>query len=161
LELQQLAGYAQSQDILTKYHNMLNLRVNGFAKDTPYPPLGGNLGNPNWELSHNNALAVARNFMFLTPELGDYLSQTIYAQVEGAVAEYEYVAPYWFVSQFDHSYGEGTLHHLYDSPALFQARAYILKQSPAELSKWIGAPAFYRGDLFYIQNLVAVLNAVP
>ena len=97
--------------------------------------------------------------MFLTPELGDYINQHIYSQVQEAVNEYEYVAPYWFVTKFDDSTGEGTFQPLYDSPALFQAKAYILKQPYSELVKWLDAPAFYRGDLFYIQNLVAALDA--
>ncbi len=57
------------------------------------------------------------------------------------------------------SYGEGTFQHLYDYPALFQAKAYILNQSYDELVKWLDIPAFYQGDLFYIQNLVAALKA--
>lgn len=99
--------------------------------------------------------------MFLTPELGDYLSQRISAQVLTAVNEYHYVAPYWFVSKFDNSYGEGTFQHLYDPPALFQAKALILKQPYEELVKWLDVPAFSRGDLFYIQNLAFALNASP
>jgi hypothetical protein len=134
---------------------MLSLRVNNFSKDTPYPPIG----NDNIGISYNNALAVARNFMFLTPELSDYLNQNIYSQVQTAIDEYSYVAPYWFVSKFDDSYGEGTFQHLYDSPALFQAKAWILKQPYNELVKWLDVPTFYQGDLFYIQNLVAALNA--
>ena len=97
--------------------------------------------------------------MFLTPELADYLNQHIYSQVQAAIDEYNYVAPYWFVSKFDDSYGEGTFQHLYDSPALFQAKAWILKQPYNELVKWLDVPAFYQGDLFYIQNLVAALSA--
>jgi hypothetical protein len=157
LELQKLAGYNQDQGVLADYQHMLDLRVNDFSKDTPYPSLGSDAGN--WEEAYFNSLAIARNFMFLTPELSDYMSNHISSQVENAINEYEYVAPYWFVTKFDASYGEGTLQHLYDSPALFQAKAYILKQPYDELVKWLDAPAFYRGDLFYIQNLVAVLNA--
>jgi outer membrane protein assembly factor BamB len=157
LELQQLAGYPQDQNVLATYQHLLDLRTNGFSKDTPYPPVGS--GSGNWEESYHNSLAVARNFMFLTPELADYLNQHIYSQIQDAIDEYEYVAPYWFVAKFDDSYGEGTLQQLYDYPALFQAKAYILKQPYEELVKWLDAPAFYRGDLFYIQNLVAALNA--
>jgi hypothetical protein len=157
LELRQLAGYAQNPNALATYQHLLNLRVNNFTKDTPYPPLGSDGGD--WELSYQNSIAVARNFMFLTPELADYLSQHIYAQVQQAVDEYEYVAPYWFVPMFDDSTGEGTFQTLYDYPALFQAKAYILQQPYNELVKWLDAPAFFRGDLFYIQNLVAALEA--
>lgn len=159
LELQQLAGYGQSQNVAATYQRLLDLRASSFSKDTPYPPLGS--GSPDWEMSYHNSLAVARNFMFLTPELAEFLNQRIYSQVQDAVNEYEYVAPYWFVAKFDVSYGEGTFQHLYDSPALFQAKAYILQQPYEELVKWLDAPAFYRGDLFYIQNLVAALEAGP
>ncbi len=157
IELRQLAGYAQDQNKLSTYQHLLELRVNHFIKDTPYPSIGSD--SPDWQLSYHNTLAVARNFMFLTPELADYMNQHIYSQVQDAVNEYEYVAPYWFVSKFDDSYGEGTFQHLYDPPALFQAKAYILKQPYEELVKWLDVPAFYRGDLFYIQNLVAALSA--
>jgi len=154
LELQQLAGYPQDPVIVAKYEHMLDVRINNFSKDTPYPQMLCCQG-----VSYLNTLSVARNFMFLTPELGEYLNQQIYTQIQEAVEEYEYVAPYWFVSKFDVSYGEGTFQHLYDSPALFQAKAYILKQPYNELIKWLDVPAFYRGDLFYIQNLIAALEA--
>jgi outer membrane protein assembly factor BamB len=157
LELQNLAGYPQDQNILTIYQSLLDLRVSSFSKDTPYPPLVVD-GQFTIE-SYNNALAIARNFMFLTPELADYLNQHLYSQAQEAITEYNEVAPYWFVSKFDDSFGEGTLQHLYDPPALFQAKAYILKQPYEELVKWLDVPAFYRGDLFYIQNLAAALNA--
>ena len=154
LELQELAGYTQDADVLSTYQQLLDLRVDEFSKDIPYPPIGS-AGVDGYK----NVLAVARNFMFLTPELGDYLNQHIYSQVQVALDEYNYVAPYWFVAKFDGSYGEGTFQHLYDSPSLFQAKAYILKQPYEELVKWLDAPAFYQGDLFYIQNLAAALSA--
>jgi outer membrane protein assembly factor BamB len=162
LELQKLAGYPVDSNVQSTYQHLLNLRINNFSKNTPYPALGASL-NPgsNWELSYHNTLAVARNFMLLTPELGAYLNQNLYGQVDQAINEYEAVAPYWFVPKFDASYGEGTFQHLYDSPALFQAKAYILKQPYDELVKWLDVPAFYQGDLFYIQNLVAALNVEP
>lgn len=63
-----------------------------------------------------------------------------------------------FVSKFDSTWNEGTLQQLYDYPALFQAKAYILNEPYDELVKYIDVPAFYRGDLFYIQNIVAALS---
>ena len=135
LELQKLTGSSQDQDVLATYQHLLDLRVSGFAKDTPYPALGS--GSEDWELSYHNAFAVARNFMSITPELADYLNQHISDQVQEAVAEYESVAPYWFVSKFDVTYGEGTFQHLYDYPALFQAKAYALKEPYGELVKWL------------------------
>ena len=87
------------------------------------------------------------------------MGQQARSQVQVAVDEYAYVAPYWFVAKFDATFGEGTLRPLYDSPALFQAKAYILGQPYDELAKWIDSPAFPVGDLYYIQNLVATLAA--
>ncbi len=143
LELQKLTGNSQDQDVLATYQHLLDLRVSGFAKDTPYPALGS--GSEDWELSYHNAFAVARNFMSITPELADYLNQHISDQVQEAVAEYESVAPYWFVSKFDVTYGEGTFQHLYDYPALFQAKAYALKEPYGELVKWLDVPAVLPG----------------
>lgn len=157
LQLKEKAGLGGDSTVSGYYNHMLSLRINNFSKDSPYPVIGGSAGIAG--LCYNNTLAIARNFMFLTPELSDYLNQHMYSQVQTAIDEYNYVAPYWFVSQFDDSYGEGTFQHLYDSPALFQAKAWILKQSYDELVKWLDVPAFYQGDLFFIQNLVAALGA--
>jgi outer membrane protein assembly factor BamB len=154
LELQKLAGYPTSETVQNHYHNMLNMRSSSFSKDTPYPPMW--VGGPS---SYNNTLAISRNFMFLTPELADYLNKNNRIEIQEAVEEYHNVAPYWFVSKFDSSYGEGTFQHLYDYPSIFQTKAYILKEPFDHLAKWIDVPAFQRGDLFYIQNLVAALRA--
>ena len=154
LEIQRLAGYSENTTVRGWYQHLLGLRVSGFSTDTPY------FGEYTVGLmNYNRTLSVARNFMFLTPELGDYLNRSAFSTVQDAVAEYTYVAPYWFVSKFDGSYGEGTLEHLYDYPALFQAKAYVLKQPYSELAKWLDVPGFARGDLFYIQNLVAALHS--
>lgn len=153
LELETLAGYSQDATVQGWYNHLLGLRVNNFTKDAPGGNLYGGL------LSYYRALSVARNFMFLTPEVGAAMNSSIKPQVQTAVNEYTYVAPYWFVSKFDDTTGEGTLHHLYDSPALLQAKAYILQEPYSELSKWVDVPAFARGDLFHIQNLTAALAA--
>jgi hypothetical protein len=153
LGLQQLAGISPNLTVQTTYSHLLDLRTTSFNKDTPYH------GGPTNSAGYNATLAVARNFMFLTPELGQYLNQHILAQVQTALDEYQYVAPYWFVAGFDNSYGEATFQTLYDSPALFQAKAYALKQPYTELVKYVDVPFFRQGDLFYIQNLVAALGA--
>lgn len=158
LELRKLAGYPADPTKSATYQQLLDLRVNNFSKDTPYLPIANESSS---NASYNNTLAVSRNFMFLTPELGEYLNLHIKSQIQQAVDEYNYVAPYWFVTRFDDSYGEGTFQSLYDAPALFQAKAFVLKQSYEELVKWLDVPAFPTGDLFYIQNLAAALNASP
>jgi hypothetical protein len=97
--------------------------------------------------------------MLLVPELGDYLNQNALAKVQEAVDEYNFTAPYWFVSRYNAVVNEGVMQHLYDYPAVFQAKAYILKESRQELTKYLDVPAFERGDLFYIQNLIAAIEA--
>ncbi len=102
---------------------------------------------------------MAANFIYLVPELADYLAQTIAGEVGAAIAEYEYIAPYWFVTRYEAALGEGATANPYTFSALFLAKAYVLNEPRAELSKYLDVPAFARGDLFYIQNLVAALEA--
>ena len=148
LELEALAGYPESSAVRAELNRLLALRSSTFSKDTPFT--GGD---------SNRALSVARNFVWLVPELGQYLRDTIEDKVQGAVDEYEEVAPYWFVSGFEATYGEGVTQHFYDYNAVFLAKAFILQESRQELWKYLDAPAVQIGDLFYIQNLVAVIEA--
>jgi outer membrane protein assembly factor BamB len=157
LQLKQLAGLGGDTTVQGYYNTILAARIN-FVKDSPYWNTGG-CGNDSGPC-YNRTFAVARNFMFLTPEIADYMNKNISSStLQDAISEYQYVAPYWFVSKFDDSLGEGTLDHLYNPPALFQAKAYILKEPYDKLVKYLDVPAFQTGDLFYIQNLTAALWA--
>lgn len=154
LRLQELAGRtSQDAALRTSVTNELNrlyqLRVSIFSKDTYWVEDG----------YHRRSLNIARNFMMLVPELGDYLRQNALSRVTEAVNEYEYIAPYWFVTRYESMMNEGTMSPLYNYPALFQAKALILDASSSELTKYIDAPAFERGDLFHIQNLVYAIEA--
>ena len=73
--------------------------------------------------------------------------------------EYNNVVPYWMVNAYEASSPERSIQVLYDPPALFQAKAYILDEPKAELFKYLDAPFFIRGDLYYIQNLIATIKA--
>ena len=151
LELESLAGYPETASVRNTYNHLLSVRVNNFSKDNPWGS-GQDFG------IYQHAYNVAFNFMFLTPELGEHLSLNGKTAIQEAMEEYTFVAPYWFVSKFDSTWNEGTLQQLHDYPALFQAKAYILKEPYDELVQYIDVPAFYRGDLLYIQNLVAALS---
>lgn len=156
LNLQTLAGKSTTDAALrTQVTNELNrlesLRANNFTKDTPYADAS--------QVNSWRTLNIARNFIMLVPELGDYLHDNAYSKVQTALAEYNTVAPYWFVSRYNASIGESTMENLYDYPALFQAYAYIMQLPYEQLSKYLDAPAFEKGDLFYLQNLVAALEA--
>jgi hypothetical protein len=155
LELQELAGMqGQDAQLRTQVNNELNrllqLRVSIFSKDS------------YWTTDlrfYKKHLDVSRNFIFLVPELADYLAQQIPDQVQQAVDEYEYIAPYWFVSRYDATIGEGVMANLYNYHGLFLAKAYILNQSRQELTRYLDVPAFKQGDLFHIMNLVAAIEA--
>ncbi len=148
LKLEALADYPESADVKAQLVRLLALRASTFDKDTPYT--GAN---------YARAFSIARNFMYLVPELGQYMHDTIYDEVREALNEYNVVAPYWFVSAYDVTTGEGASQHFFDYWALFQAKALILQESGAELVKYLDVPAVQVGDLYYIQNLVAVLDA--
>ena len=152
LELERLAGLTSAITQSSKwneYTRLVNLRVNNFSKDA----------GTDDSFAYMKTMNVARNFMFLVPELADELRTGASAKVQDALTEYGDIEPYWFVSKFDETYGEGVYQPLYDFNALFLANAYILQEPYSELVKHLDVPAFYRGDLFYIQNLVAALQA--
>ncbi|MDZ7262850.1 MAG: hypothetical protein ONB05_12195, partial [candidate division KSB1 bacterium] len=155
MELEKLAGNISTLHQSAKwseYNRLLDLRINNFSKNSYIT---------NDSLTYEKTMNVARNFMYMVPELAHELRTRAIARVQAAVTEYNDIEPYWFVSKFDTTYGEGIFQPLYDYHALFQAKAYILDQPYAELVKYLDVPAFYRGDLFYIQNLVAALEANP
>lgn len=155
LELQELAGKSTEDQVLrTRVTQELNrlqlLRSQSFTVNT------------YWTINdryHMRVLNISRNFLYMTPELGDYLRTNAFSRVEAAVDEYNQTAPYWFVARYNAVANEGVRQNLYDYPAMFQAKAYILNDDRAELTKYLDAPAFRVGDLFYIQNLVAALQA--
>jgi hypothetical protein len=96
--------------------------------------------------------------MFLTPELADYLRENVPVKVQDALNEYYAVAPYWFVSFSEEGFAENAINPLYDSHSIFMAKALILQESGGELEKYLDVPGFERGDLYYIQKLVAILE---
>ena len=100
-----------------------------------------------------------KNFAYMTPELAQILRQQVLSKVQENINEIDVIAPYWFVSKYDSTRYEGELQQLYDYWAVYQARALILKEPYSELVKYLDVPAFERGDLFYIDNLVAALEA--
>jgi outer membrane protein assembly factor BamB len=156
LRLQEVAGKTGvDSQLRTTVSNELNrleaLRASNFSKDTYYTDLSQGYTH--------RTLNVARNFIMLVPELGDYLHQNALGKMQEAINEYNLVGPYWFVSRYEASIAESASQNLYDYPAMFQAKAYILKEPKSELTKYLDAPAFERGDLFYIQNLIAAIEA--
>ncbi len=153
IELAKLAGNTtEANNKQATLNSLLSSRASNLAQT---------INNP-WgpdEHDYGQTLSVARNFMFLTPELGDYLAAHAGSAATAAINLYTSVAPYWFVTRFEASYAESIVQPLYDYSALFAAKAMILNAPQGELAKYLDVPAFARGDLFYIQNLVQVLGA--
>ncbi|OGV95553.1 hypothetical protein A2W24_06675, partial [Microgenomates group bacterium RBG_16_45_19] len=138
----------QAQQSLTTYTDF-RVQVQTFSKDSYwFTHTGGPAGGNHFRRRYN----IAVNFMWLTPAVADLLDQNLHSQIQAALDEYEYVAPYWFASSYQVSYMETAVQPLFDNPALFQAKAWILNQPREELYKYLDAPYFERGDLFYIQN---------
>jgi hypothetical protein len=155
-ELAKMAGNTSAEAMARNAYNTLwTKRVANFTKHRP-PTLPV---DNEFDLNGNFVLNAARNFMYLTPETGAEFKQRLLAKVTEAVSWYDHYTPYWYVSKYDATFGEGIVQLLYDYPALFQARAWILGYSREQLTKYLDAPAFERGDLFYIQNLVAAIEA--
>jgi len=156
LQLQELAGKSQQDSALrTQVTNELNrlmaLRAQTFSKDT--------IWDVDSRYYHLRTLNISRNFIYLVPEFGDYLNQNIKSRIEQALSEYNKIAPYWFVARYNATVNEGVRQNLYDYGANFQAYAYILKLNSGDLQKYLDVPAFKVGDLFYIQNLIALIES--
>jgi outer membrane protein assembly factor BamB len=154
LRLQELAGMTgQDAQLRATVQNELNrlmqMRANNFTKDTPWVD----------ERYHFRTMNISRNFIMMTPELGDYLRVHALSRVQEAVEEYNNIGPYWFVARYNAVVNEGVMQNLYDYHGMFLAKAYILGENQSDLYRYLDVPAFERGDLFYIQNLIAILNA--
>ena len=153
LELGKKAGYLESQlltpngkSVKGELDRLLALRAAAFSKDTAVD-------------GYCRTLAVSRNFMYLVPELADYLRGNALAKVQQALQEYTKIAPYWFVAKTEQTMDEGVGQPIFDTNALFQAKALILKEPRGELSKYLDVSTFAHGDLWYIQNLVTAIEA--
>jgi hypothetical protein len=153
IELAKLAGNTtEANNKQVTLNSLLSSRAANLAQT---------INNP-WgpdEHHYGQTLSVARNFMFLTPELADYLAANAGSNANAALNLYTSLAPYWFVTKFEASYAETAVQPLYDYAALFAAKAWIQNAPRSQLVKYLDTPAFARGDLFYIQNLVMALQA--
>ena len=154
LGLERLAGQPESGSVRQELERLLQLRVSQFTTDSAYAN-----AFTREEGSYCRTMNVSSNFMYLVPELADYLREHALDKVQGALDEYEQIAPYWFVSFAGEGFGENAITPLYDGQTLFLTKAWILGADGSALEQYLDVPAFARGDLFYIQKLVAAINA--
>ena len=136
-------------------NRLLALRVNTFSPNVP----------ASWtsaaDDSHINRMSVFRNWMYMVPELGAHLRTNALALAQQAVDNIDYCAPYWWVSHYMGCLQESTTQYLHDHHVVLQARAWVLQEPYEELVKYLDAPAFKVGDLYYIHDLVTVIEAQP
>jgi outer membrane protein assembly factor BamB len=150
LELQALAGQPKSQNLQNELNRLLQLRANTFTKNTSYLLNRGEV--------YCRTFNISSNFMYLVPELAEYLRQNALSDVNAAVSEYESVAPYWFVTFFTGGFAENAIVPLQDAHSLFMAKGMIQDIEGVELIPYLDVPGFARGDLYYLQKLLLLLE---
>ena len=165
LQLQDKAGMSTQDSslrnqVISQNNRLLSLRASSFTKTSHWtnPADSATALYPAEANNQQRSFNVSHNFIWLVPEVAAYLKQNALTKVQDAVDEYNQLVPYWFVSGYDATFNEGMMQTLYDSTML-EAKAWMLGASREELAKYLDVPAFERGDLFYINNLVTVLEA--
>jgi PKD repeat protein/outer membrane protein assembly factor BamB len=166
LDLQELAlgGVYDSgaQTLRNNIQNTLNdlksTRASAFQINHPF----NGTDNPDACVTGNQyrrQYNLSRNFLFMTPKLGEFFSNDVGISAQQAIQEYITIGALWFTSRNENAYQEAVMHHLYDAPTLFTSKAYVLGESISQLSKFIDVPAFKYGDVYYMQTLIAALDA--
>ncbi len=153
LELEAAAGQPESTNVRNELNRLLALRANNFTKNTAYTSAGESGDQP-----YCRSLNISSNFLYMAPELADYLKANALNKVQTAVNEYETVAPYWYVTLFEAGYAENAQAPLFDAYGLFAAKSWILDVPGEEMEKLLDVPAFPVGDLYYVQKLVMALE---
>lgn len=153
LKLEQLADRPKSVGVEAELERLLALRVAGFTADL-IPATGNGKAD-----SYFYTLVTAWNFMYMVPELADHLRMHGFEKVRAAVEKYEKMVPFWFVSHNEEAQNENGVTPIYQSHTLFQAKARILLEPPEVLFRYLDTPVYPVGDLYFIDNLVSLLEA--
>lgn len=108
--------------------------------------------------SYNDAVPFL--CMGMGPELGrllrDHGRDGVRLYYEGFIDQ----APDWHFAWTGHGVeGESDIAYPHTSLQIFLAQAYALEAPAAQLAAWLDAPWHPRGDLYFIEKLVAVLDA--
>ena len=105
------------------------------------------------------SIITYHNFAYLTPELASYLVDHAGASVRDIVDTYQAIAPYWMQAHNGATQGEFTIMPYQQTHSLFQALARVKRASQQELSRRLDTPIVPVGDLYFVDNLVAALEA--
>ena len=154
VELAKMAGQPHGAPE-AELNRLLQLRARNFRWDVQ-----ANTGSRQSD-QYFYTFTTAWNFMFLVPELADDLRQHALPKVQEAVERYTRMAPYWMAGHNEEVQHENGLTPLQQTHALFQAKAQVLRASREELAGLLDTPLVPAGDLYYIENLIATLEAGP
>ncbi len=151
LELQKLAGETPDATYTSELARFWQLKQTSFTANTAYAS----------SISHAycNSLNDSANFMYLVPEIADFMRANLASSVQSAVTNYDANAPYWFVSFTEEGVMENAVMPLQSAHSRFMAQAQILGADSAQLETWLDVPAFKVGDLYYIQKLIATMES--
>jgi outer membrane protein assembly factor BamB len=154
VELAKLAGqpYATQQ---TELDRLKALRLTNWTL-TPTPTVGGSTAQ-----RYFHVMIHSWNFLYMTPELADFLYTNLPTQMQQAFTHYTSIAPYWMWALNEETQAENGVMPYQQTHALFQALAQVLNAPQEELTKHLDSAQYPVGDLYYIDNLVAALEAKP
>lgn len=161
IELAKMAGQTSSQyaPFTTELNKLLTWRVqNMMAFPDPQEP---------YMCEHEcyfESLITHYNFAYMTQELADYLrtnarSSDPNKDVLAILQKYQDIAPYWMQAHNAETQGESAIQPYQQTHSMFQGLARVKRASQAELLKYLDTPIVPVGDLYYIDNLTAVLEA--
>jgi len=110
------------------------------------------------------SLITYYNFAYMTPELAEYLAANARSpdpnrDILSILQTYQDIAPYWMVAHNGETQGEFAIMPYQQTHSLFQALAMVKNAPREELVKYLDTPIVPVGDLYYIDNLVSVLEA--
>ena len=174
VELAKMAG--QSSSVWQPYQNELD-RLLELRKNTL-------TAFPNWQnspadsfRSYYRSIITYYNFAYMTPELADFLRTNAISNdptcnvndrlmvnckdIQAILQKYQFIAPYWMQAHNSETQGESAIQPYQQTHSMFQALARVKKASREELIKYLDTPIVPVGDLYYIDNLIAVLEANP
>ncbi len=161
VELAKLAGQTTGQygPYETELNRLLALRVQQLMT-FPNPQAPYTCENE----CYYESMITYFNFAYMTPELGDYLrtnarSTDTDKDILAILQKYQAIAPYWMAAHNGETQGESAIQPYQQTHSLFQALSLVKHASRDELIKYLDSPIVPVGDLYYIDNLVAILEA--
>jgi hypothetical protein len=151
LQMQQAAKVLPDDATQKAFDQLLKLRQTT-------PPRLQAQPSPDNIYTYCNTMNVAQNFMYLVPEWVAELPEPqlpIWQQTLTAAVD---LAPFWSVGFAPEGVLENVHQPLYNGIALFNAYALLFRTPAADLERFLDAPVFAIGDLFYLQKLATILQ---